>query len=131
MPSIPISDLLTIILRYFADEGFLGFEWQTSIFDQPKNLIWTPLRQNQYVQNSKAVDRWLSSSRERMKESFFYETRNTGRNLDAHWQKQLSVYAPSYYQNERHLLGNLLHVDFGINVQTFQIIGCIHCRHQS
>jgi len=44
-----------------ADKGFLGFEWQTRIFDQTNNLIWTPKRRNQHVQNSKAFDRWLSS----------------------------------------------------------------------
>jgi len=33
----------------FADKGFLGFEWQTRIFDQTHNLIWTPKRKNQFT----------------------------------------------------------------------------------
>ena len=32
-----------------AGKGFLRHEWQTSIFDQTNNLIWTPKRKNQYV----------------------------------------------------------------------------------
>ena len=34
----------------FADKGFIGLEWQTQIFDQTNNLIWTPRRSNQYLQ---------------------------------------------------------------------------------
>src|SRR5574339_755665 len=65
----------------FADKGFLGCEWQTQILDQTNNRIWTPKRKNQYVQNTKAFDRWLSKIRERI-EGVFHEVQNTGRNLE-------------------------------------------------
>jgi len=65
----------------FADKGCLGYEWQISIFDQTNNRIWTTKRKNQYVQNSKALDRWLSSLQERI-EGVFHEVQNTGRNLE-------------------------------------------------
>jgi len=66
---------------FFADKGFLGFNWQTQIFDQTNNLIWTPRRSNQYYQNAKNLDRWLSSLRERI-EGVFHEVQNTGRNIE-------------------------------------------------
>jgi hypothetical protein len=64
----------------FADKGFIGLEWQTQIFDQTNNLIWTPRRSNQYLQNTERLDRWLSSLRERI-EGVFHEIQNTGRNI--------------------------------------------------
>ena len=76
----------------FADKGFLGFAWQTSIFDQTNNLIWTPKRKNQYVQNSKAFDRWLSSIRERI-EGVFMKSKTQVATWNACWLKQFSVYA--------------------------------------
>jgi hypothetical protein len=65
----------------FTDKGFIGLEWQTQIFDQTNNLIWTPRRSNQYVQNIRALDRWLSNIRERI-EGVFHEIQNTGRNIE-------------------------------------------------
>ena len=61
----------------FADMGFLGLTWQTQVFDQTNNLIWTPRRANQAYQNTKNLDRWLSSRRERI-EGVFHEIQNTG-----------------------------------------------------
>jgi hypothetical protein len=107
----------------FADKGFLGFEWQTSIFDQTNNLIWTPKRKNQSVQNAKALDRWLSSVRERI-EGVFHEIQNTGRNLERLLAKTVvGLCARVITKMTSHLLRHLLLVDFGVNVQTFQYIG--------
>ena len=106
----------------FADKGFLGFEWQTSIFAQTTNLIWTPKRKNQAVQNSKALDRWLSSVRERI-EGVFHEIQNTGRNLERLLAKTVvGLCSRVITKMTSHLLRHLLLVDFGINVQTFQFI---------
>jgi len=106
----------------FADKGFLGFEWQTSIFDQTNNLIWTPKRKNQSVQNSKAFDHWLSSIRERI-EGVFHEVQNTGRNLERLLAKTVvGLCSRVITKMTSHLLRRLLLMDFGINVQTFQIV---------
>lgn len=106
----------------FADKGFLGHEWQTSIFDQTNNLIWTPKRKNQYVQNSKALDRWLSSVRERI-EGVFHEVQNTGCNLERLLAKTvLGLCTRIIAKMTSHLLRRLLLIDFGINVQKFQLI---------
>lgn len=107
----------------FADKGFLGFEWQTSIFDQTNNLIWTPKRKNQHIQNSKVFDRWLSSIRERI-EGVFHEIQNTGRNLERLLAKTvIGLCSRVITKMTSHLVRHLLRVDFGINVQTFQSIG--------
>jgi len=106
----------------FADKGFLGHEWQTSIFDQTNNLIWTPKRKNQYVQNSKALDRWLSSVRERI-EGVFHEVQNTGCNLERLLAKTvLGLCTRIIAKMTSHLLRRLLLMDFGIKVQTFQLV---------
>lgn len=106
----------------FADKGFLGFEWQTSIFDQTNNLIWTPKRKNQHIQNSKVFDRWLSSIRERI-EGVFHEIQNTGRNLERLLAKTvIGLCSRIITKMTSHLLRHLLLVDSGINVQTFQSI---------
>lgn len=75
----------------------IGVDWQARIFDQTHNMLWTPKRSDQYVQNPKSFDRWLSTIRERI-EGVFHEIQNTGRNL------------------ERLLAKTVL----GINIQTFQ-----------
>jgi len=31
---------------YISEKGFIGFEWQSRIFEQTNNLIWTPRRSN-------------------------------------------------------------------------------------
>jgi hypothetical protein len=104
----------------FADKGFLGFEWQTRVFDQTNNLIWTPKRKNQYIQNTKTFDRWLSSIRERI-EGVFHEIQNTGRNLERLLAKTIiGLCSRVITKMTSHLLRQLLRVDFGINVQTFQ-----------
>jgi hypothetical protein len=106
----------------FADKGFLGVEWQTCIFDQTQNRIWTPKRKNQYLQNSKAFDRWLSSIRERI-EGVFHEVQNTGRNLERLLAKTVvGLCSRIITKMTSHLLRHLLLIDFGIQVQTFQVV---------
>lgn len=105
----------------FADKGFLGCEWQTQILDQTHNRIWTPKRKNQYVQNTKAFDRWLSKIRERI-EGVFHEVQNTGRNLERLLAKTVvGLCTRVITKMTSHLLRHLLLVDFGIQVQSFQI----------
>ncbi len=104
----------------FADKGFIGLEWQTNIFVQTNDLIWTPKRSNHQVQNSKKLDRFLSSVRERI-EGVFHEIQNTGRNIErllakTVWGLRTRVVA----KMTSHLLRRILLTDFGINVQTFQ-----------
>jgi hypothetical protein len=104
----------------FADKGFIGLEWQTQIFDQTNNLIWTPRRSNQYLQNTERLDRWLSSLRERI-EGVFHEIQNTGRNIERLLAKTVvGLCTRVIAKMTSHLLRHLLRVDFGINVQTFE-----------
>ena len=107
---------------FFADKGFLGFNWQTQIFDQTNNLIWTPRRSNQYYQNAKNLDRWLSSLRERI-EGVFHEVQNTGRNIERLLSKTvLGLWTRVIVKMTSHLLRHLLLVDFNVDVQTFEAI---------
>jgi hypothetical protein len=106
----------------FADKGFIGLEWQTQIFDQTNNLIWTPRRSNQYLQNTQRLDRWLSSVRERI-EGAFHEIQNTGRNIERLLTKTVvGLCTRVIAKMTSHLLRHLLLVDFGINVLTFEVI---------
>jgi hypothetical protein len=106
----------------FADKGFIGLEWQTQIFDQTSNLIWTPRRSNQYLQNTECLDRWLSSVRERI-EGVFHEIQNTGRNIERLLAKTVvGLCTRVIAKMTSHLLRHLLRVDFGIKVQTFETI---------
>ena len=105
----------------FADKGFLGVEWQAAMFDQTHNRIWTPKRKNQFVQNSKAFDRWLSAMRERI-EGVFHEIQNTGRNIERLLAKTVSgLCARVIPKMTSHLLRHLLRIDFNVNVQTFSL----------
>jgi hypothetical protein len=105
----------------FADKGFLGLKWQTSIFDQTNNLIWTPRRSNQKCQNSPGLDRWLSKIRERI-EGVFHEVQDTGRNIERLLAKTvLGLTTRVITKLTAHLLRYLLRIDFGVNVQTFEV----------
>jgi hypothetical protein len=105
----------------FADKGFLGLQWQTRIFDQTNNLIWTPRRANQQVQNSPDLDRWLSKIRERI-EGVFHEIQDTGRNIERLLAKTvLGLSTRVITKMTAHLLRHLLRIDFGVNVQTFEV----------
>lgn len=106
----------------FADKGFLGLKWQTQIFDQTNNLVWTPRRSNQYYQNDKKLDRWFSSIRERI-EGVFHEIQNTGRNIERLLAKTvLGLCTRVIAKMTSHLLRRLLLIDFNVNVLTFEVI---------
>jgi len=106
----------------FTDKGFIGLEWQTRIFDQTNNLIWTPRRSNQYVQNTRNLDRWLSSVRERI-EGVFHEIQNTGRNIERLLTKTvIGLCTRVIAKMTSHLLRHLLLIDFNVNVQTFETV---------
>lgn len=106
----------------FADKGFIGVEWQTQIFDQTNNLIWTPKRSNQYLQNDKSLDQWLCSVRERI-EGVFHEIQNTGRNIERLLSKTVIGLATRVIAKmTSHLFRRLLLVDFGVNVQRFEMV---------
>jgi hypothetical protein len=105
----------------FGDKGFLGSEWQTAVLDQTNNLIWTPRRSNQHYQNAKGLDRWLNRIRERI-EGVFHEIQNTGRNLERLLAKTvLGLCTRVIAKMTSHLVRHLLRVDFGVNVQTFEV----------
>lgn len=106
----------------FADKGFLGFKWQTLIFDQTNNLIWTPRRSNQHYQNAKGLDRWLNGIRERI-EGVFHEVQNTGRNIEKLLTKTvLGLCTRVIMKMTSHLLRHLLRIDYNVNVQTFEAL---------
>jgi hypothetical protein len=105
----------------FADKGFLGLKWQTRIFDQTNNLIWTPRRSNQKYQNSPNLDRWLSKIRERI-EGVFHEVQDTGRNIERLLAKTVvGLTTRVITKMTAHLLRHLPRIDFGVNVQTFEV----------
>jgi hypothetical protein len=109
----------------FTDKGFIGLEWQTQIFDQTNNLIWTPRRSNQYIQNTCSLDRWLSSVRERI-EGVFHEIQDTGRNIERLLTKTiLGLCTRVIAKMTSHLLRHLLLIDFGVNVQTFEVVSAL------
>jgi len=103
----------------FADKGFIGLEWQTQIFDQTNNLVWTPRRSNQHQQNTASLDRWLCSIRERI-EGVFHEIQNVGRNIERLLVKTvIGLCTRVIAKFTSHILRHLLLIDFGINVQNF------------
>ncbi len=92
------------------------------ILDQTNNLIWTPHRSIQKMQNSKALDRWLSRVRERI-EGVFHEVQNTERNIERLLTKTiLSLCTRIIMKMTSHLLRHLLRFDFNVNVQTFEAV---------
>ncbi len=106
----------------FADKGFIGLEWQSQIFDQTWNLIWTPRRSNQYQQNSKYFDRWLSSARERI-EGLFHELQNTGRNIERLLAKTvLGLCTRIIAKITSYVLKCVLLANFNVKVQSFQAL---------
>ena len=87
---VPLIDYLSNC-DILVDKGFLGFEWQTRMFDQTNILIWTPKRRNQHVQNSKAFDRWLSMPGNALK-AFFMKSKTPAAIWNDDWQKRWLVY---------------------------------------
>lgn len=110
-----------VLCDIFSDKGFIGLRWQTEIFDRTGNLIWTPRRSNQKIQNSPALDRFLSSKRERI-EGVFHEIQDVGRNIERLLSKTLlGLMTRVISKVTSHLLRQILLVDFGVNVQTFEV----------
>ena len=104
-----------------ADKGFIGVEWQTQIFDQTNNLIWTPRRSNQYQQNSASLDRWLNSRRERI-EGVYHEIQNVGRNIERLLAKTVwGLCTRVIAKLTSHVLRRFLRNEFGVNVQNFEM----------
>jgi hypothetical protein len=105
----------------WADKGFIGSDWQTKVYDQTGNRIWTVKRKNQHQQNPPAFDRLLNSVRERI-ESTFNTIQNTGRNLEHLLAKSvIGLCTRVIAKVTSHTLKLLLLRDFGIDVQTFHI----------
>jgi len=110
-----------VLCDIFGDKGFIGLSWQTRIFDQTGNLIWTPRRTNQKLQNSPSLNRFLSSKRERI-EGVFHEIQDVGRNIERLLAKTILGLATRVIAKmTSHILRRLLLVDFGVNVQTFEV----------
>jgi DDE family transposase len=106
----------------FADKGFLGGEWQAEIRAQTGNRVWTAKKVNQAQQNPPAFDRLLNSVRERI-EGPFNEVQNTGRNLERLLTKTIvGLCTRVIAKMTSHVLKYLLRRDFGIDVQTFELV---------
>jgi hypothetical protein len=87
-----------------------------------KFLIWISRRSNQYYQNAKGLDRWLSSIRERIV-GVFNEIQNTGRNIERLVTKTiLGLCTQVIAKMTSHLLRIVLHITFNVNVQTFEAV---------
>jgi hypothetical protein len=85
-------------------------------------LIWTPRRSNQSIQNTHSLDRYLSSVRERI-EGVFHEIQDTGRNTERLLAKTvMGLCTRIAAKMTSHLLRHLLWIDFGVNVQTFEVV---------
>lgn len=107
--------------QVIGDKGFIGEAWQAKIYQRTGNRIWTPKRSNQDVQNPKALDRWLASVRERI-EGVFHEITNTGRDLEDLLAKTiLGLSTRVIAKMTSHALKHVLHLQFGIKVQTFEV----------
>jgi hypothetical protein len=107
--------------QVIGDKGFVGDFWQSLIFDQTGNRIWTPKRNNQYHQNAQAFDQWLNSVRERI-EGVFHELTDTGRNLEKLLAKTIVGLATRVIAKlTSHALRHLLRIQFGIKVLSFEI----------
>jgi Transposase DDE domain len=107
--------------QIIGDKGFIGMDWQAQVYAWTQNQIWTPKRSNQVQQNSKALDRWLISVRERI-EGVFHELTNTGRDLEGLLAKTLvGLCTRVIAKMASHALKHVLNIQFGIKVQTFEI----------
>jgi len=106
--------------QIIGDKGFIGTGWQAQVYAWTQNQIWTPKRNNQYLQNPKGLDRWLNSVRERI-EGVFHELTNTGRDLEGLLAKTLvGLCTRVIAKMASHALKHVLNIQFGIKVQTFE-----------
>jgi hypothetical protein len=105
-----------------ADKGFIVLSWQTKIFDRTGNLVWTPNRVNQKLQNEPRLMRFLSRKRERI-EGVFYEIQDVGRNIEHLLVKTVLGLATRVIAKiASHTLRHLLWYDFGVYAQSFQVL---------
>jgi hypothetical protein len=111
-----------VLCDIFSDKGFIGLRWQTEVFDRTGNLIWTPRRSNQKLQNSPALDRFLSSKRERI-EGVFHEIQDVGRNIERLLSKTvIGLMTRVIAKVTSHVLRHILWADFGVNVESFEVL---------
>ncbi|MEB3359451.1 MAG: IS982 family transposase [Synechococcales bacterium] len=104
----------------YGDKGFIDQSWQSQVQQRTGNQIWTLMRKNQQQQHSAALNRLISSVRQRI-EGVFHEIQNTGRNPERLLNKTidgLCVHIAAKIAS--HTLRLLLKRRFGIDVLTFQ-----------
>jgi hypothetical protein len=106
----------------YGDKGFLGNAWQSKIYRQTGNTIWTPKRKNQLHLQSKTFERWLNGLRLRI-EGLFNEIQNLGKNVERLLAKTiLGLCARMAAKMTSHLLKYMLRSKFGIDVISFSQI---------
>ena len=106
----------------FGDKGFIGDEWQADIRQHTGNRVWTAKRANQALQNPPEFDRLLGSIREHI-EGTFHCIQNTGRNIERLLAKTIPGLSTRVILKVTCLvLKHLLRRDFGIDVQSFQVM---------
>jgi len=106
----------------FGDKGFIGDDWQAEVRQHTGNRVWTAKRANQALQNPPEFDRLLSSIREHI-EGTFHRIQNTGRNIERLLAKTVQGLSTRIILKVTCLvLKQLLRRDFGIDVQSFQIL---------
>jgi hypothetical protein len=106
----------------YGDKGFLGNAWQSKIYRQTGNTIWTPKRKNQLHPQSKTFERWLNGLRLRI-EGLFNEIQNLGKNVERLLAKTiLGLCARMAAKMTSHLLKYMLRSKFGIDVISFSQI---------
>ncbi len=104
----------------YADKGFISADWQQAIARRTGNRIWTRMRDNQHLQHSHALNRFISRVRQRV-EGVFHEIQNTGRNPERLLNKTVDGFCVHIAAKiASHTLRLLLLRHFGINVLTFQ-----------
>ncbi|PMB54163.1 transposase [Fischerella thermalis CCMEE 5201] len=104
----------------YADKGFISADWQLAIARRTGNRIWTLTRDNQHLQHSHALKRFISRVRQRV-EGVFHEIQNTGRNPERLLNKTVDGFCVHIAAKiASHTLRLLLRRRFGINVLTFQ-----------
>ena len=102
-----------------ADKGFLGKTWQADMQQRTGNWIWTPKRQNQAEQQSRAFELWLNRRRLRI-EGLFNEVQNVGKNLERLLSKTvIGLCSRIVAKMTSHLLKYILRSKFFIDVLTF------------